>query len=337
MNESEETKKVLLGYMTRATVAERTFSSQGGYTVVPDEESKKLIINQAVERDGETFFICHKCDDLTSFYNAKDINIKEIGQCMHSKLSSILFPNLVITDLDKTKNIIDVVKEEKETIAFVFPCKDLKRPGVIQLTSRTKGIRCVTCSGQKCIHVNIYGEEAKQSRDVGKMRERQREKANSQKTTEVVGNIELPLDVGEKDTGNTQTNDLDPFAHSGKKSNVFGISINYPPDESKKEAIKCVNHEDIFPGKVAAPTLEAEEKCEHGNKFSHELLPTNIESTNMQIHHTTDTQDSRRSSLVLMFLRTEGCVCECKKHFTGEPTIIVDIDNKSVIYYHQSS
>ena len=118
---------------------------------------------------------------------------------------------------------------------------------------------------------------------------------------------------------------------------MFGISINYPPDESEKEAIKRVNHEDIFPGKVAVPTLEAEEKCEHGNKFSHELLPTNIESTNMQIHHTTDTKDSRRSSLVLMFLRTEGCVCECKKHFTGEPTIIVDIDNKSVLNYHQSS
>ena len=116
---------------------------------------------------------------------------------------------------------------------------------------------------------------------------------------------------------------------------MFGISINYPPDESEKEAIKRVNHEDIFPGKVAAPTLE--EKCEHGNKFSHELLPTNIESTNMQIHHTTDTKDSRRSSLVLMFLRTEGCVCECKKHLTGEPTIIVDIDNKSVLYYNQSS
>ena len=33
LNESEETKKVLLGYMTRATVAERTFSSQGGYIV----------------------------------------------------------------------------------------------------------------------------------------------------------------------------------------------------------------------------------------------------------------------------------------------------------------
>ena len=83
---------------------------------------------------------------------------------------------------------------------------------------------------------------------------------------------------------------------------------------------------------VAAPTLEDDEKCEHGHKFSHELLPTNIESTNMQIHHTTDTKDSRRSSLVLMFLRTEGCVCECKKHFTGEPTIIVDIDNKSVLF-----
>ena len=48
-----------------------------------------------------SLFICHKCDGLTSFYNAKDINIKEMGQCMHSKLSSILFPNMVITDLDK--------------------------------------------------------------------------------------------------------------------------------------------------------------------------------------------------------------------------------------------
>ena len=112
MNEPEDTKKVLLGYITRAKAAERTFSSQGGYTIVPDEESKKLIINQAVVKDGETFFICHKCDDLTSFYNAKDFDIKEVGQCIHSKLSRILFANMVITDLDKTKNIIDVVKEE---------------------------------------------------------------------------------------------------------------------------------------------------------------------------------------------------------------------------------
>ena len=65
LNEPEDTKKVLLGYITRAKAAERTFSSQGGYTVVPDEESKKLIINQAVVKDDETFFICHKCDDLT--------------------------------------------------------------------------------------------------------------------------------------------------------------------------------------------------------------------------------------------------------------------------------
>ena len=335
LNEPEDTKKVLLGYITRAKAAERTFSSQGGYTVVPDEDSKKLIINQAVVKDGETFFICHKCDDLTSFYNAKDFNIKEVGQCIHSKLSRILFANMVITDLNKTKNIIDVVKEGKETIALVFPCKDQKRPGVIHLTSRTKGIRCVTCSGQKCLHVNIYREEAKEIRAVGNMRERQMEKVTSEKPTEVVGNIELPFDVIAKESGNTDNDNLNPFAHSGKKSNVFGISINYPPDENEKEAIKRVNNEDIFPANIAAPTLEDDEMCEHGNKFSHELLPTNIESTNMQIHHTAATQDSRKSSLVLMFLRTEGCICECRKHFTGEPTIIVDIDNKSVLNYHQ--
>ena len=97
-------------------------------------------------------------------------------------------------------------------------------------------------------------------------RERQREKANNQKPTEVVGNIELPFDVRAKDSGNTDNNNLNPFAHSGKKSNVFGISINYPPDENEKEAIKRINNEDIFPANIAAPTLEDDEKCEHGNK-----------------------------------------------------------------------
>ena len=31
------------------------------------------------------------------------------------------------------------------------------------MTRRTKGIRCVTCSGQKCQHMNIYRDEAKQN------------------------------------------------------------------------------------------------------------------------------------------------------------------------------
>ena len=73
---------------------------------------------------------------------------------------------------DKKKNVIDVIKDGKDTI---FPSQDqARRPGVIHLTSRTRRprcdistnivmylqilsiSRCVTCSGQKCLHVNIY-------------------------------------------------------------------------------------------------------------------------------------------------------------------------------------
>ena len=57
---------------------------------------------------------------------------------------------------------------------------------------------------------------------------------------------------------------------------MFGISINYLPDENEKEAIKGINNEEIFPENITAPTLEDDEKCENGHKFSHELLPTNI-------------------------------------------------------------
>ena len=54
------------------------------------------------------------------------------------------------------------------------------------MTRRTKGIRCVTCSGQKCQHMNIYRDEAKQNLVVS---ERLKEKAR--KTTEVVGEVKM--------------------------------------------------------------------------------------------------------------------------------------------------
>ena len=159
LDATDETKKELLGYVTRAQVSEKTFSSLGGYIVVPDQDNRKLILNQAIVKDSEKLFICQKCDDLTSISNAKDFKPNEVGKCIHSKLSSVLYANMEITDLDKTKNTIDVLKEGKETIALVFPSNDHKRPGVIHLTSRTKGVRCVTCSGQKCVHTMIYSEE----------------------------------------------------------------------------------------------------------------------------------------------------------------------------------
>ena len=39
---SEEEKNAVLGYITRAKMSDKAFSSLGGYYVVPDEENKKL-------------------------------------------------------------------------------------------------------------------------------------------------------------------------------------------------------------------------------------------------------------------------------------------------------
>ena len=192
------------------------------------------------------------------------------------------------------------------------------------MTTRTKGPRCVTCSGQKCLHVNLY-KEANEDPVVGRKSERQKERAKSVKTTAVVGDPKLPMEPSgegreeedeEHDEESVQS-EFNPYLFKGKKSNVFGVKITYPPTDEEKDDIKRINTEDIFPDDLAAPSLEEGEECKHGNKFSPKLEAINIESRNMIIHHSQDTKDSRSSSLVLYALSTEGNVCDCKKHFTG--------------------
>ena len=111
--------------------------------------------------------------------------------------------------------------------------------------------------------------------------------------------------------------EFNPYLFKGKKSNVFGVTITYPPTDEEKDDIKRINTEDIFPDDIAAPSLEEGEECKHGNKFSAKLEAINIESRNMIIHHSQDTKDSRSGSLVIYALCTDGNVCDCKKHFTG--------------------
>ena len=93
------------------------------------------------------------------------------------------------------------------------------------------------------------------------------------------------------------------------------------PDGSDKKEIKRINTENIFPDDIAAPHIEGDEECEHGHKFSPSVDTTNIESTNMIIHHSQEAKDSRNSSLVLVYLRTEGGMCDCKKYFTGKNVV----------------
>ena len=189
------------------------------------------------------------------------------------------------------------------------------------MTLRTKGVRCVTCSGQKCLHVNIYRDEARQNCVVGKRSERQKEKT---KTTEVVGEIELPLKPmreDEEEVEDSIPNETNPFLRKGKRANVFNVKIKYPPSAHEKKEIKRINTENIFPDDIAAPHIEGDEECEHGHKFSPSVDTTNIESTNMIIHHSQEAKDSRNSSLVLVYLRTEGGMCDCKKYFTGKNVV----------------
>jgi len=106
------------------------------------------------------------------------------------------------------------------------------------MTRRTKGIRCVTCSGQKCQHMNIYRDEAKQNLVVS---ERLKEKAR--KTTEVVGELELPLEPiveeGEEDEVQNETN---PHLQKGKKANVFNVKIKYPPTDRREKGHQANQH-----------------------------------------------------------------------------------------------
>ena len=83
-------------------------------------------------------------------------------------------------------------------------------------------------------------------------------KRKSKKTTEVVGELELPLEPiveeGEEDEVRNETN---PHLQKGKKANVFNVKIKYPPTDEEKKDIKLINIEDIFPNDIAAPTTDS--------------------------------------------------------------------------------
>ena len=122
----------------------------------------------------------------------------------------------------------------------------------------------------------------------------------------------------EEEVEDSIPNETNPFLRKGKRANVFNVKIKYPPTADEKKEIKRINTENIFPDDIAAPHIEGDEECEHGHKFSPSVDTTNIESTNMIIHHSQEAKDSRNSILVLVYLRTEGGMCDCKKYITGK-------------------
>ena len=105
----------------------RPFPHLGGYYDVPDEEKKKR---------SSLFVIVALIWPLST-----TLKTLTLSWCYHSKLSQILFGDLEVQIVpDKKKNVIDVIKDGKDTI---FPSQDqARRPGVIHLTSRTRRPRC---------------------------------------------------------------------------------------------------------------------------------------------------------------------------------------------------
>ena len=57
------------------------------------------------------------------------------------------------------------------------------------------------------------------------------------------------------------------------KMSLTCFSSRRSSNEDEKEDIRRLNTEDIFPENIAAPNIEEDEKCEHGNKFSPKLTP----------------------------------------------------------------
>ena len=216
--------------------------------------------------------------------------------CIHINLCKVIFSD--IPSKNKTphtaSNYVEVLKKEKVIIALVHPVQDKKGrlPGIVVLNSRTTKPKCQTCSGKKCVHVNIYIEEAK----------------NEGLPAKKLDAIKQP-----------SNNPLDPSDRRGKASNVFGVKIDFPPQKSEKAEIDRINKVDnLFPSGYIVPKIEPGElcSCEPGFPYIPNIQLGNVESTNVHIHHSKQTKDSRNSTLVLLYRTTSKC--SCRKHYTGE-------------------
>ena len=187
---------------------------------------------------------------------------------------------------------MEVLKKSSEFL--VHPVDSLnKTSGVVVIHSRATKPKCHTCQGKKCVHVNIYLDFAKSSKE----------------------GEEFPtkkIQTKEKD----ENLELDPTSKNGKQSNVFAIKIYYPPTKEDKVQINKINEvQTLFPDKVLVPKIEPGDSCGCGFVW---LEPTlgDCEGTNIHIHHSKITSDSRSSSLILLYRKTG--LCNCKLPYSGE-------------------
>ena len=115
-------------------------------------------------------------------------------------------------------------------------------------------------------------------------------------------------------------NDAPPSLMSGKGSQELMVYGNMNPCLSNtwtdKVQINKINEvQTLFPDKVLVPKIEPGDSCGCGFVW---LEPTlgDCEGTNIHIHHSKITSDSRSSSLILLYRKTG--LCNCKLTYSGE-------------------
>ena len=82
--------------------------------------------------------------------------------CDQTEPCTVLFNEEMVED-DKSpeNNEVKILQRSPEFITLIYPAKALdKLPGIVVLNSRSTKPKCHTCQGKKCMHVNIYSENA---------------------------------------------------------------------------------------------------------------------------------------------------------------------------------
>ena len=166
LNTEENEKNILYGYICKVKSSKNYFACENDFYVVPDQSGSKFILCERKYLLRDTVIICHNCKTGIAFDNIKNVhNVNSLKEeyCPHAKLSELLFePKPKERDLKLFDgHYIEILSSEKQSIALVHPSTENgKTPGIIVVNSRSTKPKCHTCKGFKCLHANIYMEEA---------------------------------------------------------------------------------------------------------------------------------------------------------------------------------
>ena len=268
------------------------------FFVIPDQTGSKFVLCERKYHGPDNYIVCHGCRNLVSFENIKNVNdtdrIKE-SYCIHAKLCEILF---VSSQKEKRCGFFTeiLMDDKKLKISLVHPSEEHQKiPGIVIINTSTTKPKSHTYKGFKCLRINLLN-----------MKDVERKTADTEK-------VENPLDPRDK---------------SGAASNVFRIKINYPPSEEEKKEIRKINNDKFFERKFLFPSVQKGKKCECGYKFQPKPSIGNVESYKVYVHHSKPIDDSRTSSLMVLYLGTGHC--KCKIYYTGEEDKLLRVSGISL-------